>query len=67
MATAEVLTLLLIREMGDLSSVSISFTTAIVYLASGAFFFLLIFLLVMLGVSDCHFFSRSAADLIMIY
>jgi len=44
--------------MADLSSVSISFTTAIVYLASGTFFFLLIFLLVMLGISDCHFFNR---------
>ena len=45
--------------MSDLSNVSISFTTAIVYLASGTFFFLLIFLLVMLGISDCHFLSRS--------
>ena len=44
--------------MSDLSNVSISFTTAIVYLASGTFFFLLIFLLVMLGISDCHFLSR---------
>ena len=37
-----------------LSSVSFSFTTAIVYLVSGAVFFLLIFLLVMLGVTDCN-------------
>ena len=53
--------------MSDLSNVSISFTTAIVYLASGTFFFLLIFLLVMLGISDCHFLSRSVflVDLIL--
>ena len=50
--------------MSDLSNVSISFTTAIVYLASGTFFFLLIFLLVMLGISDCHFLSRWAYWLI---
>ena len=45
-------------DLSDISSVSFSLTTAILYLLSGAFFFLLIFLLVMLGVSDCHFFSR---------
>ena len=44
--------------MVDLSNVSISFTTAIVYVFSGVFFFLLIFLLIMLGISDCHFFNR---------
>ena len=38
-----------------LSSVSISFTTAIVYIVSGVVFFLLIFLLVMVGVTDCNF------------
>ena len=37
-----------------LSSVSISFTTAIVYIVSGIVFFLLIFLLVMVGVTDCN-------------
>ena len=37
-----------------LSSVSISFTTAIVYIVSGVVFFLLIFLLVMVGVTDCN-------------
>ena len=43
----------IIITMG-LSSVSISFTTAIVYIVSGVVFFLLIFLLVMVGVTDCN-------------
>ena len=42
-----------VTTMG-LSAVSISFTTAIVYIVSGAVFFFLIFLLVMLGVTDCN-------------
>ena len=43
----------IIITMG-LSSVSISFTSAIVYIVSGVVFFLLIFLLVMVGVTDCN-------------
>ena len=41
--------------MADLSSVSISFTSAVVYAVSGTIFALLIFLLVLMGVSnsDC--------------
>ena len=38
---------------GGLSSVSISVTSAVVYFVSGTIFFSLIFLLVMLGVTDC--------------
>ena len=39
--------------MAGLSNVSISVTSAVVYFVSGAIFFSLIFLLVMLGVTDC--------------
>ena len=36
------------------SSVSISITSAIVYVISGLVFFLLVFLLVMMGVTNCN-------------
>ena len=36
------------------SSVSISITSAIVYVVSGLVFFLLVFLLVMMGVTNCN-------------
>ena len=36
------------------SSVSISITSAIVYIVSGLVFFLLVFLLVMMGVTNCN-------------
>ena len=39
--------------MAGLSNVSISVTSAVVYFVSGTIFFSLIFLLVMLGVTDC--------------
>ena len=39
--------------MAGLSNVSISLTSAVVYFVSGTIFFSLIFLLVMLGVTDC--------------
>ena len=42
------------EDMGGLSSVSISITSAVVYGVFGAIFFLLIFLLVLLGVTDCN-------------
>ena len=40
--------------MAGLSNVSISVTSAVVYFVSGTIFFSLIFLLVMLGVTDCN-------------
>ena len=36
------------------SSVSISITSAIVYVVSGLVFFFLVFLLVMMGVTNCN-------------
>jgi len=42
------------QRMGGLSSVSISITSAIIYVVFGGIFFLLIFLLVMVGVTDCN-------------
>ena len=46
--------LISIKKMGGLSSVSMSITSAIIYVIFGGIFFLLIFLLVMIGVTDCN-------------
>ena len=40
--------------MGGLTDVSISITSAIIYIIFGGIFFILIFLLVMVGVTDCN-------------
>ena len=43
------------KKMAEMeSSVSISITSAIVYVVSGLVFFLLVFLLVMMGVTNCN-------------